>query len=55
MAPIGTALIRNGGIVTFPFFDDEVDVIRDLPTRIKRAQYWKGKIQGSGYAIGMSG
>lgn len=36
---------RNGSVVVFPFFDKRVDVIGDLPARIKRAQYWKGKIQ----------
>lgn len=36
---------RKGGIITFSFFDEEVDVIRDPPSRLKMAQYWKGKIQ----------
>jgi hypothetical protein len=35
--------LRNGGIITFSFFDEKIDVIRDLPARTKRAQYWKGK------------
>ena len=36
---------RKGGIITFPFFDDEVDVKRDPSMRIKTALYWVGKIQ----------
>jgi hypothetical protein len=38
-------IFRKGGIITFPFFDEKMDVIPDLPARIKRAQYWKEKIQ----------
>jgi hypothetical protein len=36
---------HKGGMITFPFFEKKTDVIHDLSARIKRAQYWKGKIQ----------
>jgi hypothetical protein len=36
---------RRDGFVNFLFFDEEVDDFRDLPARIKKAQYWKKKIQ----------
>jgi hypothetical protein len=35
----------KGRTIIFPFFDEKVDVIHDLPARIKSAQYWKGKVQ----------
>ena len=38
--------IRNSpGVVSFSFFDDERDKIRDLSRRSKKAHYWKRKIK----------
>lgn len=36
---------NNHGIINFPFFDETLDDMRDLPYRLKKAQYWKRKIQ----------
>ncbi|WP_217603405.1 hypothetical protein [Chitinophaga sp. GbtcB8] len=36
---------RRNGVITFSFFDEEVDDLCDLPSRIKKAQYWKRQIQ----------
>ena len=36
---------NDPGIVSFVFFDEKTDDLRDLPLRIKKSKYWTRKIQ----------
>lgn len=36
---------NDHGIISFIFFDDKKDDLRELPSRIKKSRYWRKKIQ----------
>ena len=38
-------ILRCGEIIGFIFFDEQRDNIHELPSRIRKAKYWKSKIQ----------
>jgi hypothetical protein len=45
MVRLELTLANNQGSINFSFFDEQTDDFRDLPNNLKRAKYWKKKIQ----------
>lgn len=38
-------ILHGGEVIGFNFFDDVRDNIKELPSQVKKAKYWKSKIQ----------